>query len=1141
MNANQAQTLHSRGGVPAQWIDGAPPRTVAAWLTAATAENLPHEASFLVPRLTLGGLAVLRDRFMRPARLRILLPVGPVLRDTAEAPRYRLLATTPAELILDNQLTQGVDARTLHRWVGQDSIEVRTVRSETALPWMASVGESLIVGNPELTRECLDPTQAMIEAGLFAPDPASREALGAVYERLWAQGTDAKATLRTALQVLYTPNSPQFIYFLSLWHLFNDRLPDWHKGMGTDAPLRDSLIWQKLYQFQRDGVVAILNRLNEPKKATEKEAFRGCILADSVGLGKTYSALAVIHAFKLHGKRTLVMCPKKLRENWKGYLDNLGHPFVTGDDSDFTYDLINHTDLSRSGKIDVGRGRERSLAQLKETRYDLIVIDESHNFRTSGGQRYKWLLDYLQTHPETKLLLLSATPVSNRMADLTNQLALVYRARKDEHGTFNDPNGTFKREVQNIVGNAERIAKRFAKEHAKEPEQLTAAKLSECLPKDYFALLTRTTIARSRAGIKQAYAAEAKCHLFPTHTTSRSYSPGIDTTDYKLNVEELSAQLESLTLAAYDPTVYLHAGIQWAETTNLTAAARQRSLTALMRMNALKRLESSVDSFRITLIKALQKRTDSILAAMKHGVVPVPESTAKALLGETDAKALKEEPLKDMSMEGDEDDEELAELLKKNLGLPLAKFFDETALRTALEADQAIIKDILSKVATIDAAHDAKFQKLKSVLEEKVAHPLNHDAEGRPNVKALVFTAFADTAQYVAQALAEACPERTIACVTGSTGKIWEPGKEPTGLAMKAILARFAPEAQGSSKPVPPIDWLIATDCLSEGQNLQDCDLVINYDIHWNPLRLVQRAGRIDRLGSSKRIRVDFFWPFEDLDRYIGLERRVRIKNAAAATTSGGADALSESDVQDLDYRLHQMKTLKRKGNADPDGFFTGVASAHSDFSEYLSELDNWLQAAKEREQQCREAPLGLCAVTPAALTEAFAGSDLPVPKQGGAIFLLRRADLSEEEVQTNPFRDCFLLGVDPAGHPIGTPRVLANKEGHLLLAKQNPPTLRALPPVPLTPEQTLLLFRALCRDRDQVNGPLQRRFEECGTKWFTPMLEGALKILQVNRETNRAKLLLGDVPFDYHSGLTDDRAALTLLTFALILPEETA
>lgn len=1139
MSDGHLQNLITGGG-NSSWIDGAPPRTFAAWLTSATAENLLPDASFLVPRLTLGGLAILRERFKQPTRLRILLPVGPVLRDAAEAPHYRLLATTPAELILDNQLTQGVDARTLHRWLGQDSIEVRTVRSETALPWMASVGESLIVGNPELTRECLDPTQTMIEAGLFAPDATSREALDAVYERLWAQGMEAKAALREALQIFYAPNSPQFIYFLSLWHLFNERLGPWRDGMGTNAPLRDSLIWKTLYQFQRDGVVAILNRLNEPKKATEQEAFRGCILADSVGLGKTYSALAVIHAFKLHGKRTLVMCPKKLRENWKGYLDNQDHPFVTGDDTDFTYDLINHTDLSCSGEIDVGRDRKRTLAQLNATHYDLIVIDESHNFRTSGGQRYKWLLDYLQTHPETKLLLLSATPVSNRMADLTNQLALVYRARKDEHGTFNDPNGTFKKEVQNIVSNAERIAKRFAKDHAKEPERLTAATLSERLPKEYFALLARTTIARSRAGIKQAYAAEAKSQLFPAHTKSCSYSPGIDTRDDKLNVEELSAQLESLTLAAYDPTVYLRAGIQWAETTNLTAAARQRSLTALMRMNALKRLESSVYSFRKTLTDALQKRTDKILAAMKRGVVPVPESTAKALLGEAGVKALKETSLEDTNTEDDEDDEELAELLKKNLGLPLATYFDETALRTALEADQAIIKDILAKVAGIDTEHDAKFQRLKNALEEKVATPLNIDQDGHPNVKALVFTAFADTAKYVAQALAEACPERTIACVTGSDNKIWEPDKKPADLSMKKILARFAPVAQGAVKPGAPIDWLIATDCLSEGQNLQDCDLIVNYDIHWNPLRLVQRAGRIDRLGSSKRIRVDFFWPFEDLDRYIGLERRVRIKNAAAATTSSDADALSDNEVQDLDYRLHQMKILKRKGNADPDGFFTGVASAHSDFTEYLSELDNWLQADKGREQQCREAPLGLCAVTPATLTEAFAGSALPVPKHGGAILLLRRSGLSEEETKVNPFRDCFLFAIDPAGHPIGTPRVLVNQEGHLLLAKQTPPTLRTLPPEPLTPEQTLVLLRAFCRDRDHVNGPLQKRFEERGTKWLTPMLEGALKILQVNRETNRAKLLLGDIPFDYHSGLTDDRAALTLLTFALILPEET-
>ena len=1103
MNEAQRQNVITGGGNH-PWIDGAPPRTVAAWLKAATDEALLPEADFLVPRLTLGGLAILRGCFRRPARLRILLPAGPVLKEAAEAPRYRLLATTPAELILDNQLTQGVDANRLHRWLAADAIEVRTVACDVALPWMAAVDGMLLVGNAELTRECLDPACAMPQAGLFAPDEPSRDALAAVYERLWAQGTDVKGALRAALKALYAPNAPRFIYFLSLWHLFRDRLAEWRGAFADDRRLEETPIWRALYAFQRHGAIAALRKLKKDG---------GCILADSVGLGKTYTALAVIKAYERMNRRVLVLCPKKLRTNWLRFLqDDDCNPLPTlNGRSDFFYALLNHTDLLLP-QVDPGRGMKVESEAFFRKDFGLIVIDESHNFRNRGGKRYRFLLDYLKAHPKTKLLMLSATPVSNRLTDLTHQLGLVYRG--DE-----PPSGPFLREVVAVVNNAQRLSTQWSREHADDPEQLSAATLANVLPPTYFRLLERYTIARSRGGIAKFYEdAEREIGVFPTCET-RSCHPEVDIRSGRVDVATLSDRLNNLTLAAYNPTNWLRAGIRWHEEEEgkpLRDKNRQKSLPALMRINALKRLESSVDSFRRTVRDAVLARTQAQLEALAKGTVRLPWVTAKALLGEAEAKRQAAAAALGVDPDTlDEDDEAIAEELKQEVALPAKRYFDVAALTRWLKHDLAILKGILGDVDPVDPTRDAKLAELERVLADKVAHPLNPG-----NEKALIFSAFADTVEYVAKALAARHPGRHIACVTGSRGVVWHEGRA-TSQEMGRILRRFAPYAQCPRDPEsgeprrekePEIDWVVATDCLSEGQNLQDCDCLIHYDIHWNPLRITQRVGRIDRIGSrNTRIRNVLFWPCKDLNQYIGLERMVRAKIAVGAIVAPDAAALDSEVRQDLDYRERQLQAIQHS-RFDMDAFFTG---AQGEFDDYLAELDAWLRADKAREKRCVEAPLGLCAVTPAALTEAFAKSGLPVPTRGGVLFLLRRAGLSDEEAKVNPFRDCFLLAADWEGKPFAAPH-------------------------PLSPEATLALFRALCRDRTKADAALAARLSDLGPKAFTPALEGALRQLGVARETNRAKLLLGDVPFDFHTGLTDDRAALTLLTFALILPEET-
>lgn len=986
-----------------------------------------------------------------------------MLRDAAEAPRYRLLATTPAELILDNQLTQGVDARRLHRWLASDTIEIRTVACDTALPWLAVVGGVLLVGNAELTRECLDPAYAMPQAGLFAPDEASRAALAAVYERLWAQGTDVKAPLRAALAALYAPNAPRFIYFLSLWHLFHDRLPEWRGAFADDRRLEETPIWKALYAFQRHGAIAALRKLKKDG---------GCILADSVGLGKTYTALAVIKAYERMGTgRILVLCPKKLRPNWERFLrPDEYNPFsdVHGD-PDFRFYVMSHTDLLRQ-RADVGRGTVDVDSFLAKG-FSLIVIDESHNFK-SKVKKYNRLLQTLVAHPETKLLMLSATPVNTRLMDLTNQLGLIYRV---EDGKPIPP--AFTQEVSSVLKKAHHCVKEWGTARSK-GEIFGNQPLASVMPKSFFDLVERFSIARSRKGLKQFYLHDlVGIGNFPKRET-REFFPALDTEGKVADFESLYEELDKLTLVAYNPTDCLAAGVQLSAVGagNLSDASRQKSLAALTRVNALKRLESSIHSFRKTISETVLARTQKQLQALDRRRVILPRITAETL---------------------DELAYEESEEILGSVEVP-SYLFNERELRWQLTEDCEIALRLLAQAEQVDCNRDEKLRQLRRELETKI-----DSRYGIGCRKALIFTAFADTAEYLAASLSLFFPEVSVACITGSSGKVYEDGQvrvtEPG-----EILRRFAPKAQ-EWKPRSPLDklreieWVVSTDCLSEGQNLQDCDLVVNYDIHWNPLRLTQRAGRIDRIGSEhKTIFIDYFWPCKELGRYLQLEERVRTRGALIDTFGG----------EDMEFRQGQLTAI-REGRLGEESI---IVNRHETFEEYLAELDGWLRMDARNEKECRNTPSGLCAVTSAALVDEFADSGVPIPRNGGAIFLLRRSGLSIEEQKSNPFGDLFLLVVNETGC-----RVVEER---------------------LSEERALALFRALCRDRADVNNELVNRFEKMSSGSLTRMLNGALKELEVNRESCRAQLLLGDEPFDFHSGLTDGLGSLTLVTLTVILPE---
>lgn len=1063
----------------------------------------PQMVDFLSARLTLGGLDRLRTQMPEPKHLRILLPPtgDAVPNEAAPNQVYQILSVTPAELILTNQLKQRQHAKLVQAWLRQESIEVRTLESPTALTWMAILGGStVVVGNPEISSEGLSGEESMAEAGLTTLQAEACSGLRSVYERWWALGTDIKAQLIERMDVYWKPNAPQFIYYLSLWHLFADQLKEYRKTVLDDRHLEDTPIWKSLYAFQCHGAKAAMNMIEQQG---------GCILADSVGLGKTYTALAVIKAYERMGKQVLVLVPKKLRDNWARYLSSdSGNPFLKPNGkADFDYYLACHTDLVDNRDIDIGEAAKVPAKDFFEKTFDLVVIDESHNFRNSGGSRYKFLLEKVikagLADSQTKLLLLSATPVNNRLKDLTHQIALIRHVILNEDTTdgetpsaINSEKKNAFREIQHVLSQSQKKINAWNKEHAQDDEILSPAALQEILPEDYFQLLSNYTIARSREGIMRYYAnASEEIGAFPEHKMVPRY-PKLDTEGELDDIKPLSDRLNDLSLVAYNPTSLLVAGVTFKEKDerykNLTDQDRQNALVPLMRMNALKRLESSVDSFRKTLKESLLERTQAQLDALERGVVLVPAILAKGL-------DITEE-------EFDEADEEI----KGIYSVPL-KYFDERKLREKLSQDKAILLELLARADQVTPKRDGKLQELVSVLQEKVANPLNPG-----NVKAIVFTSFADTAEYLFKELGERFHERSIAMVTGQNVRLYEAQPEPCGkdrpekgLKMAKALQRFAPKAQKARDlSEPPIDWLIATDCLSEGQNLQDCDFIVNWDIHWNPLRLVQRAGRIDRIGSENSlVHIVHFWPMKNLDEYIGLERRVRTKDAVVAVAGGGTSSVDDDTAVSLKYRQKQLQDIQENAL---DAFDPGTIASSNNFGfrDYLADLDTWLTEARELE--CRTAPFGLCTFTKGKPTEISQALNCTLPEQF-VLFLLKRNDLTEEDKKANPLRDCYLVAVDAKGAPLGS------ASG------------------PMTQVQALRLFRELCQDQPEVDTETTARLEKRPAKALNPALEGALRSLDDTYSTNRLQMLLNGAPFDFHSGRHASEKNLTLLTFAVI------
>jgi len=926
--------------------------------------------------------------------------VNRINNDSDESKEFEL---TESGLELGNQLSQKKQAKECAQWI-KDKVEIRSIKQTGLLH-----GKLYHVKNGEVNRALLGSSNFTVpglglkdegnnvELNLVVNDDRDREDLLAWFNEWWEKDNlteDVKDVVLRELDRLYANQAPDFIYYLTLFHIFREYI-DAERDADADlinVQLPDTHIWRTLYSFQKDGAKTAINKIRE---------LNGCILADSVGLGKTFTALAVIKYFELKNERVLVLCPKKLSRNWTIYRnpDRL-NPFA---EDKLRYDVLHHTDLSR----DKGVVNGLHLETLNWGAYDLIVIDESHNFRNNAkakqepGEplkrtRYERLIeDIIKAGSKTKVLLLSATPVNNELADLRNQVSFI--AGGDVARNFESDSALSESlKIPSIKETTRKAQQHFTK-WAKQPvEKRTNRELLQAIGGDFFKLLDGLSIARSRKQISRYYKAEMeRLGGFPHRPAPLSLHPPIDLRSHMISFEELDDAITDLTLAIYHPTSHLRrdlpdsirATYQDEKMNGFTQEGRERILISMMKVNFLKRLESSIDSFRLTLQRTIEK---------------IDHLEEKFDQFEAHQEANPEIDYNELDLT-EEDDEELTQTdflvggkKKFHLG-----HIDIPKWRNAVKKDRAQLEFLLDRAKATKPQFDGKLARLHEEIFTKLDNP-TINKEGKANRKVLIFTAFADTASYLFEQLKDSIVESGshIALVQGS--------KENKctmqfSTDFDDILTNFSPisKRRAEQERFPQdeeIDVLIATDCISEGQNLQDCDLLINYDIHWNPVRIIQRFGRIDRIGSlNEAVRLVNFWPVADLDRYLNVKHRVEARMALVDLSATQEDNLLENEqVEDLISRdlLFRNKQLKRMKDEilDLEDFDDNITLADFSLDEFRIDL---LQFLESRRAELQAAKPGLYSVVP---TKA----DQPVG-QPGVIFCLRHRN---QETGANVDRD---------------------------------------------------------------------------------------------------------------------------------------
>lgn len=935
--------------------------------------------------------------------------------------RERSLYGTEFEVKLRNELTQKAIAKECADWI-RKKVRFRSNVSDQQMMGYMNVDESTYMPLNGFTTVDLG-----CERGNNAYNPVQRTEASEngryflrLFDEIWNDRTklqDVTDIVIESISAAYRENSPDFIYFYTLYNIFNEFLDDISEDVlpNEATGFKQSKIWNMLYNFQKDAVLAIISKL---------EKFNGCILADSVGLGKTFTALAIIKYYENRNKSVLVLCPKKLSENWSTYKSNYVNNPIAEDR--LRYDVLYHTDLSRekgmSGSID--------LARLNWGNYDLVVIDESHNFRNGGeisGQderenRYLRLLNrVIRAGVRTKVLMLSATPVNNRFVDLKNQLALAYEG---DSAQINDKLNT-SHTIDEIFRQAQTAFNAWSKLPT---EQHTTAALLKTLDFDFFEVLDSVTIARSRKHIEKYYST-AEIGKFPERLKPISLRPNLTDLRGAINYNDIYEVLMMLNLAIYTPSNFIlpskaakYIDLTHNKGNTLTQKGREEGIRRLMSINLLKRLESSVHSFRLTLerIRTLINGTIDRINAYAGG-----EQTIEL----TDLNA---------AVDFDEDDQNMDLFsVGKKVRISLADMDYKSWLRE-LSEDAENLELLTSLVGDITPDHDTKLQTLLSLIRDKQAHPIN-----KGNRKLIIFTAFSDTADYLYQNIAPFMQREfglNTAEITGTVdGKTTIPKLRGD---LNTVLTCFSPISKGRNVLMPSstdeIDVLIATDCISEGQNLQDCDYLVNYDIHWNPVRIIQRFGRIDRIGSKNaRIQLVNFWPDMDLDEYINLKSRVETRMKISIMTSTGDDDLINAEEKgDLEYRRAQLKRLQEEV-VDIEDMSSGISIMDLGLNEFRLDLLDYIK----KNGAVENAPHGMHAVVEAT-------ADTPP----GVIFVLKNINAKVNIDGQNRLHPFYMVYI--------------GEDGEIICDH-------------LSPKDMLDKMRLLCKNQIEPNLPLCHQFNQ--------------------------------------------------------------
>lgn len=836
-----------------------------------------------------------------------------------------------------------------------------------------------------------------------------------LFDNLWNDTSKLQEVTDEVIENItaaYNENSPDFIYFVTLYNIFSEFLEDISEDhLPNEATgFKESKIWSMLYNFQKDAVLAIISKL---------EKFNGCILADSVGLGKTFTALAVIKYYENRNKSVLVLCPKKLTNNWNTYKDNYVNNPIASDR--LRYDVLYHTDLNRTH----GKSNGLDLDRLNWSNYDLVVIDESHNFRNGGKlsgednekeNRYLKLLNkVIRKGVKTKVLMLSATPVNNRFNDLKNQLALAYEGNTD---LIDDKLNTTK-SIDEIFKNAQRAFNTWSKW---DPVDRTTENLLRMLDFDFFEVLDSVTIARSRKHI-QKYYDTSDIGTFPTRLKPISLRPPLTSLKKAINYNEIFEQLTQLSLSIYTPTHFIlpskmekYAEMYEDNKVNVgfTQANREQGIRRLTAINLMKRMESSVHSFNLTL-----KRIYSLIDSTIHSIDTY-DKTSSVRLELTDISDIDEFDSEDQN--GDE-----LFTFGKKVKIDIGDM-DYKSWRDSLAKDRDTLELLTLMVGDITPEYDSKLQELFRVIKNKLEHPINEE-----NKKIIIFTAFADTAQYLFDNVSKYVKDNfglNTAMVSGSVeGRTTVPRLKSD---LNTVLTCFSPISKDKHLLMPndntEIDFLIATDCISEGQNLQDCDYLINYDIHWNPVRIIQRFGRIDRIGSKNAfIQLVNFWPDVTLDEYIDLKAKVETRMKIVDMTATGDDnLLSDEEKTDLEYRKAQLKRLQEEV-VDIEDMSTGISIMDLGLNEFRMDL---LECIKNH-PDIDKAPFGLHSV-------AAASEEAPA----GVIYVLKNRSNSVNIDNQNRLHPFYMVYISNEGEVICdylSPKQMLDKMRFLCKGKTEP------------------------------------------------------------------------------------------------------